>query len=167
MLHESVINSLSQVKEILTTLEKLPNDVAVKFYIDDNGGKHIRHILDHFLAFLSISDDGILDYNLRNRESIVEQSWDEAQKQLDGIIEKFISNSIEDKELKVISEIDVSDTKNSSFNSNTARELLYLINHTMHHAAYIKLLAKQSGVIFSPHIGIAPSTASFLRKKSA
>ena len=87
-----------------------------------------------------------------------------AKAELTNIIDEIKVLEIDERNISVISEIDVSDTQNETYASNIRRELLYLINHTLHHAAYIKLLAQQSGITLSSHIGVAPSTASHLRK---
>ena len=47
--------------------------------------------------------------------------------------------------------------------SNYARELLYLINHAIHHVAIIKLILEHNGVSVPSYIGLAPGTASYLR----
>lgn len=167
MLRNSVLNSLSQILDIIHLVHSLPESTAIEFYRDKNAGKHIRHVLDHFYAFLPAQQTGILDYNLRNRESVVEKDWVAAKTQLLDVIEKLKVLPINDKDLSVISEIDVSDTQNEICQSNIRRELLYLINHTIHHAAYIKLLAQICEITLPAHIGIAPSTASYLRKIEA
>jgi uncharacterized damage-inducible protein DinB len=167
MLRDSVIHSILQISDILAEVKKLPKDKAQNFYCDLNAGKHVRHVLDHFLAFLSISDEGILDYNARNRDSVVETDFIAAQEQLNIIMQDFESFPDEERNLSLISEVDVSDTQNEYFTSNTSREMLYLINHTMHHAAYINLIAKHCGVALPDHIGVAPSTASYLRSANA
>ena len=167
MLRDAVINSVLQISDILTEVKKLPEDKAKGFYCDLNAGKHVRHVLDHFLAFLSISDDGVLDYNTRNRDSVIETDFIAAQEQLDKIIKDFKALPEGERNLSLISEVDVSDTQNETFTSNSSREMLYLINHTMHHAAYINLIAKNYGLALPDHIGVAPSTASYLRNVNA
>lgn len=64
----------------------------------------------------------------------------------------------------ITSEIDCLTTLTEKFRSNVAREALYLINHTIHHATYIRLLLKGCGVELASHIGIAPCTATFQRE---
>lgn len=163
-LKEPLINSLLQISDILGVVQVLPEDKAVAFYQGSNAGKHVRHVLDHLLTFIVSVDTGILDYNRRNRESDIETNPQAAQAQLDDIVERIQALSISEKNVKVISEVDSCDTVNEHFSSNVPREILYLVNHTMHHAAYIKLLAKGQGIEFPDHIGIAPSTATHLRK---
>lgn len=166
MLHEATKNALSQVSEILNAVQGLPHHTATSFYCGTNAGKHVRHILDHFLAFIAALDEGVLDYNRRNRESDVERDWNAAQEQLDTIITRIAAMPVEATPIKIISEVDTCATENEQFDSNLPRELLYLINHTMHHTAYIRLLAQHEGIHFAEHIGIAPATASYLRQQA-
>ena len=164
MLRDAVIYSLLQISDILEVVVQLPETHAMNFYCEANAGKHVRHVLDHFLAFLPAVESGVLDYNMRNRDSVVESDWKVAKIQLDDVVKALEALPMDEKDLKVISEIDVTDTKSDSFSSNTSRELLYLINHTMHHAAYIKLLAKNCDIDLPEYIGLAPSTASHMRE---
>jgi hypothetical protein len=71
----------------------------------------------------------------------------------------------ENQQLIVLSEIDCDESISEKFYSNREREMLYLINHTIHHAAYIKLVAEKYGVKLPDEIGIAPCTASFFREE--
>ncbi len=164
MLRDAVIHSLLQISDILEVVVQLPETYAVNFYCDANAGKHVRHVLDHFLAYLPAIETGVLDYNMRNRDSVVENDRRAAKEQLDGVVKVLKTLPVDEKCLKIISEIDVTNTKSDSFSSNTSRELLYLINHTMHHAAYIKLLAKNCDIDLPEYIGLAPSTASHMRE---
>ena len=164
MLREAVIHSLLQISDILEVVVQLPDSLAMNFYCEANAGKHVRHVLDHFLAFLPAIESGVLDYNMRNRDSLVESDWKAAKIQLDDVVQALETLPIDERYLKIISEIDVTNTKSDSFSSNTSRELLYLINHTMPHAAYIKLLAKNCDIDLPEYIGLAPSTASHMRE---
>lgn len=166
MLRKALINSLTQITVILDVTEKLPKDKAVLFYQDTHAGKHVRHVLDHLLTFIRSAENGILDYNRRHRDSVIERDWRAARVQLMTIIDALHTIPIEENDLHVLSEIDASSTVNQTFVSNAPREILYLINHTLHHAAYIRLLAKECHINLPEHIGIAPATATHLRQTS-
>jgi len=65
----------------------------------------------------------------------------------------------------VISEIDCAQSIVQRFDSSVDREFLYLINHTLHHLAYVGLVLSHAGLALPPHVGVAPGTASFLRQE--
>ena len=166
MLRNALTQSLLQVSDILDAVHALPEDKALTFYQGSNAGKHIRHVLDHLLTFIPSIESGVLDYNRRNRESTVETDWKAAQAQLDDILKTLETLPISEQPLKVISEIDFCEESDQHFTSNVPREVLYLVNHTVHHVAYIKLLAANHDIILPEHIGVAPATATYMRKRA-
>ncbi len=129
---------------------------------------HVRHVIDHVQAFLTGLQTGEIDYNVRHRNSPGETDPDFAAAQLLAIMSECEAlenlNCAPPEELLVTSEIDCLTTHTEKFRSNVAREVLYLINHTIHHAAYIRLLLKGCGIELASHIGIAPCTATFQRE---
>ena len=160
-----VKESLMQFVNVINTVATLNSIDAEKFYINDNAGRHVRHVVDHFQAFLNCFDKNLLNYNLRNRNSEIERNYNFAKIKLNQIINQIMQLSEHDnREITIISEIDPSSSVDFTFKSNICRELLYLINHTIHHAAYVKLLAKNANIKLAENIGIAPATASFLRE---
>ena len=70
------------------------------------------------------------------------------------------------QDIQVYSEIDCLQTQNMTFKSSVAREFLYLINHTIHHAAHISLIASQHNVEIPLNTGMAPCTMTFLRSQN-
>lgn len=167
MLLNAIKNALDQILVVVDCIQELPEQKNKNLYQIIGVGRHIRHVIDHFLALKNGVDKGVVDYNLRQRDSIVEQDIHAARAHIVEIIDWLHELKLDDVDLEVLSEIDCLQTVNRSFKSCFERELLYLINHTVHHAAYMKLLAKTKGVMLPDHIGIAPSTATFLRQSCA
>ena len=173
MLRDALVHSLLQVDVILKTLQDQPKGTADKHFVELGIGRHLRHIYDHFLAFQGgaatqlTARVALIDYNRRNRESLVEVDRVASLAQLQCILSWCESLPVEDEVLRapvmVISEIDCLQQASERFESTFARELLYLINHTIHHVAYVKLLLKQVDIRLPDAIGIAPSTASYQR----
>lgn len=130
-------------------------------------GTHMRHIIDHFWAFQEGVKTGCIDYNSRHRDTVLEQDSDLALKASHRFIEWLTEIDLDNKPLTVISEISVSQSESTLMKSNVNRELAYLINHTLHHIAYAKLLAKIQGISVPDHLGVAPATASYLRDQKA
>ncbi|MDX1737457.1 MAG: hypothetical protein R3261_04435 [Alphaproteobacteria bacterium] len=166
MLSSALISSLDQVEEILIAVQDLPDQEKTNLYIYDGVGRHIRHILDHVQALLQARQSGHLDYNARNRSHLMEVDAANAYSILKNIHKDCDHKWDIGMALTVVSEIDTKETRNHAFQSNMAREILYVINHTLHHTAYIKLLARGRGVCLADVIGIAPATASYMRKSA-
>jgi hypothetical protein len=130
-------------------------------------GKHVRHIIDHFLAFRAGVTSGTIDYNLRNRETLLETSHTMALNTLNEFEDWLESTILAQQVITIISEVSVSQCESTSMTSNINRELAYLISHALHHIAYTKLLAISFGLTMPSHLGIAPATASYLRTQQA
>ncbi|MFT7053164.1 MAG: hypothetical protein ACJAU1_000716 [Psychromonas sp.] len=130
-------------------------------------GKHVRHILDHFLALQQGVVNGNIDYNSRHRDSEIENDAELALQLIKQLIAWFNQPHAELKEraVKVESEISLKQQQNMLFDSSLSRELCYLINHTVHHVAYAKLVAKELNILVDEVIGIAPGTATYLRQQ--
>ena len=167
MLHNAIKNSLEQVLLVVSIIENLPKKQMTELYAEMSIGRHVRHITDHFLALKNGISNAVVDYNQRNRNSIIETDIPSAKVLIAELIDWMETSSTKTqlllKPIKVYSEIDCFQTVNYSFSSYGEREFLYLINHTIHHIAYIKLLAKTKNVNLPEYIGIAPSTATFLQ----
>jgi hypothetical protein len=169
MLLDSIKQSLNQ---IITSLEQIHKQSTLKqqyLYCELNIGKHVRHINDHFLAVKQGLVTGIIDYNGRNRGTDIETNSDIALQQIHDLISwidtdigKFNEKEI-NKQIKIFSEIDCQETQSMEFSSTIAREFLYLINHTIHHAAHIALIAKYHDVEIPLNTGMAPCTMTYLR----
>lgn len=164
MLRNPLINALSQVERILEVATALPLPVQQKFYVHEGAGRHVRHILDHLLALQGSMKSGILDYNQRNRESVIERDPQAAKLQLNDLQNWIHQQEKFEGDIRIISETDVDSTANTEMPSTVQREVLYIINHTIHHAAHIKLIGKHMGVEFPGHIGLAPATATYFRQ---
>lgn len=164
MLREALIHTLDQFAEILDTVDGLPPGERRAAYEETGVGRHLRHVLDHFLALRRGLEEGLVDYNLHHRNNPVERKPARARAQLAGIRSWCEVLEMAECELAVVSEIDIRATPSECFRSNLPRELLYLINHSIHHAAHIRLLLSGMGIAMPAHIGLAPGTGTLLRR---
>jgi uncharacterized damage-inducible protein DinB len=173
MLLKSLKQSIDQIIAIVDQLQSL-NEIKQQYlYCELHIGKHIRHINDHFLALIHGINIGVIDYNRRNRGTAIETKIDVALSELQQLIiwlenyENTTDHEQRHKSIKIFSEIDCLHTINQEFDSTVARELLYLINHTIHHAAHIGLIAKNQGIEIPLNTGMAPCTMTFLRANNS
>jgi hypothetical protein len=166
MLLNSLLAATQQLHVVLTTLQTRDNGAAL--YVETGVGRHIRHASDHLQALLDSSQTHSIDYNFRTRDSDTEKSIESALALLARQRVQLTAMSAFDLHsgVKVISEISFSATLNGAFQSSLAREMLYLINHTIHHAAYIKLVLKNKGVTLPDEIGLAPCTLSHMKAQN-
>jgi len=110
-------------------------------------------------------DNACVDYNLRTRNSTEETNVAAAKSNIDELIHWFNTPIALNQSIQVISEINLRESQSESMASNPERELLYLINHSIHHMAYASLLAASKGINVPRNIGLAPGTASYERRR--
>lgn len=166
MMRTALANSLEQLNAILVELEQIPKQLADNVYREANIGQHMRHVFDHMLAIKAAIEDGLVDYDRRDRGNEVETDRLMASQQLSLLRLWIQTEDFDNRKVAVASEIDCDNTQRMRFDSNLNREILYVINHTIHHAAHIKLVLAQFGINLPEHIGIAPGTASYNRHSS-
>ena len=164
-LHNAIVEALQQVRELIDVAHHRYNhvtDLAMSPI-----GKHIRHIVDHLWAFQEGMTTGQVDYNLRHRDTALETDPQLATNAIEDFCRWLAAQSESCCDLTVISEFSVSQNESITTPSNSHRELVYLINHTLHHIAYAAVLAKSLDIDPPSHLGLAPATASFMRSQAA
>ena len=159
--------SLEQLQVILTELNRLPTQLGNEVYLDANVGRHLRHVLRNAEALKQALDTGLVEYDQLDRGNAVETDRLMAMQQLSLLRLWVQTEDLDNRRIAVASEIDCDNTQRMQFDSNLHREILYVINHTIHHAAHIKLALKQFGIALPDAIGIAPGTATHLRRSGA
>ena len=163
MLLDSTGVALQQITAILTLLASQPKVQQQRLFVEQRIGAHIRHVHDHFRSLFIGLDSGIIDYNIRNRESSEERELQLCVFENNKIINQLNTLESQYPQIEIVSEINCHATENLKISSSVERELLYLINHTIHHAAIIKHIMKMEGLTCADEIGLAPSTASYYR----
>ncbi|PCH64462.1 MAG: hypothetical protein COC09_02445 [Gammaproteobacteria bacterium] len=129
-------------------------------------GRHVRHVLDHYSALQISMNNGEIDYDLRSRDSIIETDSALALRQTNKLITWMQDNIHADSALKMKTEISLNGQETCVVESSLKRELIYLLNHTIHHVAYITLVLRMLGITIDQHIGIAPATQSYLKSNT-
>lgn len=165
-LREATIEALDQIRTLIVAAEHA-SAPSENLYAVAGIGPHVRHVIDHFRAFRVGIKSGTVNYNVRRRECALERRSDLGREAIDSLITWLQTLTATDIPVTVESEISCLQTENAQLQSNTDRELLYLINHTIHHAAYAALLLRRYGVIPDASVGYAPATASYLRDSNA
>lgn len=161
------IEVLEQVSRFISAL-----DDAEYSHVSARGGssigKHVRHILDHYSAVELGLKSGMVLYDARNRGALIESKRRVALEAFEKQIAWLRANSEQaNYPMRLRTETSVSVQQQVDVDTCLLRELVYLTNHTVHHLAYMRLLALQQGVQTDAGIGLAPATASYLRSIKA
>jgi uncharacterized damage-inducible protein DinB len=158
--------SLEALQQVLDMVDIAGADYSRQTFADLQPiGTHVRHIIDHYWAFQQGLVSGSIDYNRRHRDTSLETDRQQATEALQMIYQWLQKQDLANRPIIVVCEISVSQKESASIESCVDRELVYLLNHTLHHIAYANLLAKSLGLKTPRHLGVAPATASFLRQR--
>lgn len=151
---------------LLDELESLLIEVAPKVYgarfatdVSGSIGEHIRHCLDHVSALLTADPSTTLSYDRRHRGTAVETDPAEALRQiqeLKGALNAWSARSL-DEPIRVTSMISSSSDAMTGW-STLARELAFVVSHTIHHHAIIGVLLAVHGHAVPERFGHSPST---------
>lgn len=150
-LREPILNLLEQLQLVITQLSDQQYTTPSPLLSNATIGQHIRHIIEFFSALNNGYDTGIINYDKRKRDYYIESDRHVAIYQLYEIHESFDKP---DKVLLLVAEFDQTVT----ISTNYFRELLYNLEHVIHHMALIRVAIT---IPLPESFGIASSTLKF------
>ncbi|MGH2665560.1 DinB family protein [Flavobacterium sp.] len=156
----------SAVKHTLCDLKDLLNQLSDAEYIfpvcslgDSTVGEHTRHIIELFQCLLISYQKGILNYDNRSRNRQIETETHYAITCIDAILE-----SIEKENKNIALEQTISGNC-IVIETNYFREVLYNLEHCIHHQALIKVAAYHlENITVHENFGVAPSTIEYRKQ---
>lgn len=125
-------------------------------------GGHVRHTVDHLAAWLAGIDHGLVNYDARQRETLVETDPTAALHAIKHQTARLAE--VDDQTLAQPVDVLTSMTSCGSLvrlPSTHARELAFVFSHTIHHNAIIGTIARALGVALPANFGMAPSTIAY------
>jgi hypothetical protein len=153
------------LEELIQVLQNLPDNKSYPHPVSSLSGasigQHTRHIIELYQCLLNGYAAGIVNYDNRKRDYLLETERGAAIEAL-----SFISATIEqpDKEITIQYELHGSPLL---IKSNYFREIYYNLEHCIHHQALIKVGLLTLGFHPVPEqFGVAPSTIQY-RKQCA
>jgi uncharacterized damage-inducible protein DinB len=127
-------------------------------------GAHLRHVIDYYHCFLQGLADARIDYDARRRDPDIETDPEQGLAALKSLVERFKELDRNAGESPLEIKVDTRDDQGEVWSHSTiARELQFLITHTVHHYALIAMLLRQRDIDPGQAFGIAPSTLDYRR----
>jgi len=128
-------------------------------------GQHCRHVIELYIELLNGYETGNINYEKRQRNLVLETQKDQA------IIEiQLILDSIQkpDKNLQLICTVDQEKNEHFQLSTNYLRELIYNLEHTVHHMALIRIGIRELTNLEIPEsFGVAAATIQYRRGQCA
>jgi uncharacterized damage-inducible protein DinB len=125
-------------------------------------GQHLRHTLEFFICFEQAFDNGIINYDKRNHDKLIETDKAEALNAIERIL-TFVNNIDLDKALDLEVNYAVAEEDTETFPTTARRELVYNIEHAVHHMAIMKIGIRELAPYISlpKGFGVAVSTIRY------
>jgi len=133
--------------------------------VQSGAGSHIRHCLDFYQSLLEGVWTGRVNYNRRGRDALVARDRACALARIEIVVEELraLADLPGDTPLLVSPEDADADTWCAS---TLARELEFLLSHTVHHYALVALILRLQGFEPGEEFGVAPSTLAHWRQEA-
>ncbi|SMD36247.1 hypothetical protein SAMN04488029_2793 [Reichenbachiella faecimaris] len=153
-------------------LENLTNDEYSKTLsvLHDNSiGQHMRHTLEFFTCLMTGRPLGLVNYDERERDVFLESNTLEALSTISTLKVEF-ANIVDNQPLILVRQgYDLSSNEKHEVESNLYRELIYNIEHAVHHMALMKIGLKEikSELELPKDFGVASSTIKFRQSQQA
>jgi uncharacterized damage-inducible protein DinB len=159
LLNELICETLDRLQHVLFRLDQ-------RSYTTTNPkgnasiGQHVRHTLEFYQCLLSATE--VVNYDQRKRDVLIESSPEHAGTVLKEIQRQLSEESFE-KQLSLEAEVSADADKIIRLPSSYSRELLYVLEHAIHHMALIRVLIKDQLPDFDLEdgFGVAYSTLAY------
>lgn len=161
-LTKACTNILSQLTSLIEQLSELDFTRPSESLGNSSVGQHVRHTLEFFICFEKGFENGTINYDKRAHDKLIERDKYTALATINRIVD-FINSFMEEKPLKLEVGYDLDKEEFTTINTNTTRELVYNIEHAVHHMAIIKIGVREiaPSIKLPFDFGIAASTIRY------
>jgi hypothetical protein len=157
----SIKDTLMELNSVVTLMDDTLFSKPLTIFSGSSIGMHARHILEFYQCLLCQCDNGqVVNYDKRQRDLLLQSNLVYFTDTVNSLLKKLeeLDKTSLDAPLSITNDCEhgVADI----INSNLARELHYNLEHTIHHAAFIKIgvLCLMPDAEIPKTFGIAPST---------
>jgi hypothetical protein len=158
-LQQTVKNVFVQLSESLHQLTDVQYVQPSKTLFNATIGQHVRHIIELFICLEKGYNAGIVNYEKRKRDLVIETDKDFANRLLQEI---YANLEKPNKKLSLESNYDEHSAETLTVTTNYYREIIYNLEHTVHHMALIRVGINEVSVIEVPEgFGVASSTIKY------
>lgn len=156
MLLPTLHNSLNELIGLLRQLTDADYSKPCQQLSNATIGEHTRHIVEMFQCLQNQYQSGVVNYDLRERNYRIQTETDFAITTIEQVL---VAIDQPNKKLELRQEVD---GESICIESNYFRELLYNLEHCIHHQALIKVaLIGNESLVVGDHFGVARSTIEY------
>lgn len=158
-LQQTVKNVFVQLSESLHQLSDEQYVQPSKSLFNATIGQHVRHIIELFMCLDKGYVTGLVNYEKRKRDLVIETNKAFASELLQKI---YTGLAKPNKQLLLESNYDEHDEESITVTTNYYREIIYNLEHTVHHMALIRVGINEVSTLTVPDgYGVASSTVKY------
>ncbi|MBI2731148.1 MAG: DinB family protein [Sphingobacteriales bacterium] len=158
-LQQAVQNVFVQLAETISQLSAHQYAQPCKTLNNATVGQHVRHAIELFQCLEQGYESGLVNYEKRKRDLLIETDNKLASSILNQLYKEL---NKENKALQLDSMYDDTSDEIVSVSTNYHREIIYNLEHTIHHMALIRIGVKEVSTIELPaDFGVASSTMRY------
>ena len=165
-----ITSCIGLLEDGMRLLERLDDEVYTKTSVlspRSSVGTHLRHCLDFYRSFLSGFESGRIDYNCRQRDSLIETDRRYAIQEIHQLIEALRERLSIFRIAPILITTEDGSSRGSCCGSSVVRELEFLRSHTIHHFSLMAILLRFEGIDPGEEFGVAPSTLRHWQEEAA
>ncbi len=160
----ALLHQLFDLVESLSADEYTQKPVGV---VESSIGGHVRHNLNHIEALLRSFRTGELSFDHRDRDTAVEHDRVAALSAILRLANELTALSPELLPTQLtLSALIAPELPPIQVVTSSTREFAFVISHTIHHNAIIRVMVKLLGIPVPDDFGYAPSTILHHRSRS-
>lgn len=152
----AVVDLMEQLQRVLERLSDHQYTMPVGLLSDATIGQHVRHILEFFVELNKGYDSGVVNYDRRKRDHTIESNRLVAIRQL---VDIGYGITRPEKALSLVADLVPGATAPIIVPTYYSRELIYNVEHTIHHMALLRIAITAISTVKLPEgFGVAAST---------
>lgn len=164
---DAVKATLAQLREVVAVLHAAHYTARPVGNIDASIGGHVRHCLDHVGSIAALGASRNLDYDQRERGTVIETDPQAAICEIDRLCLALDECLRRDPDNPIELAVTLTgDGARALVNTTLARELAFVHSHTIHHNATIAAMAGILGAPIPDRFGYAPATLAYLKQQA-
>jgi tRNA isopentenyl-2-thiomethyl-A-37 hydroxylase MiaE len=152
------IEVIRQLTDLLKQLS--PNEYTKSLCVLNGSsiGQHTRHVVEFYQCLLAGKSGGVVDYDGRERNLLLENDLNFTIESLEKIENNIIS--IKNPNETILLTVSYCADNQDYIETNFMREMVYLVEHSIHHYALIRIGLQQNfpDINIPKNFGIAYST---------